>query len=95
VGSLPDVPTFEQAGLGDIEFAQWYALFARAGTAPDRLATLNQAMKQVLGREDVLKGMATQGAEPAYTPPQALAEFSRSEVERFGKIIKDLKIEVK
>jgi tripartite-type tricarboxylate transporter receptor subunit TctC len=95
VASLPDVPTFDQAGLGDIEFAQWYALFTRAGTPPDRLATLNQALKQVLGREDVQKGMATQGAEPTYTAPQELAAFSKSEVERFGKIIKDLKIEVK
>ncbi|MCD0501452.1 Bug family tripartite tricarboxylate transporter substrate binding protein [Bordetella petrii] len=95
VGSLPDVPTFAEAGFKDLVFAQWYALFARAGTPDATIQKLNQAARQVIERKDVRESMASQGAEPTYTTPEELAAFSRSEVERFGRIIKDLHIAVK
>ena len=95
IASLPDVPTLDEAGLGDIEFAQWYALFARAGTPPQVIKALNDATRKTIDREDVQKSMSTQGAEPTYMTPDQLAAFSKSEVERFHDIIKRLDIQPK
>ena len=92
VASLSSVPTLAEAGYKGLEFSQWYALFARGGTPRATIDKLNAAAKAVLEREDMQKGMATQGAEPAYSTPEDLAAFFRAEIQRFGEIIQRLNI---
>lgn len=91
-GSLPDVPTMAEAGFKDIQFAQWYALFVRAGTPKATIDTLNHATRVVLTRDDVRKSMATQGADPTYMTPDELSKFYKSEIKRFATIIQSLNI---
>ena len=92
VASLPEVPTMREAGHQDVVFSQWYAIFARAGTPAATIDRLNQAMKGILAKPDVRTAMATQGAEPAYTTPEELTQFCRSEITRFRAIIQRLGI---
>jgi tripartite-type tricarboxylate transporter receptor subunit TctC len=91
-GSLPDVPTMAEAGYKDVEFAQWYALFARAGTPKTTIDKLNQATRIVLAKDEVKKSLATQGADPAYMTPAELDTFYTSEIKRFADIIHRLGI---
>jgi tripartite-type tricarboxylate transporter receptor subunit TctC len=91
-GSLPNVPTMAEAGYKDLQFAQWYALFARAGTPAPVIEKLNQATKTVLAKEDVKKSLATQGADPEYMTPDQLRTFYQSEIKRFADIINKLGI---
>lgn len=91
-GSLPNVPTMAEAGYKDLQFAQWYALFARAGTPQSVIDKLNQATKVVLAKEDVKKSLATQGADPEYKTPGQLHTFYQSEIKRFAEIIHGLGI---
>jgi tripartite-type tricarboxylate transporter receptor subunit TctC len=91
-GSLPNVPTMAEAGYKDLQFAQWYALFARAGTPKPVIDKLNQATKTVLAKEDVKKSLATQGADPEYMTPEQLQTFYQSEIKRFADIINRLGI---
>ncbi|WP_086059169.1 Bug family tripartite tricarboxylate transporter substrate binding protein [Bordetella genomosp. 9] len=91
-GSLPKVPTFAEAGYKDLQFAQWYALFARAGTPQPVIDKLNQATRTVLGKDDVKKSLATQGADPEYMTPDQLRTFYQSEIKRFADIINGLGI---
>jgi tripartite-type tricarboxylate transporter receptor subunit TctC len=91
-GSLPQVPTMAEAGYKDLQFAQWYALFARAGTPAPVIEKLNQATKTVLAKEDVKKSLATQGADPEYMTPDQLRTFYQSEITRFADIIHRLDI---
>ncbi|WP_144640373.1 Bug family tripartite tricarboxylate transporter substrate binding protein [Bordetella genomosp. 13] len=92
--SLPDVPTLQEFGYKDMEFAQWYALFAPAGTPADVVQKLNQANKQALGMPEVQKSLIAQSAESEYRTPDELRTFYRSEIERFGGIIKRLGIKL-
>jgi len=91
-GSLPDVPTMTEAGFKDIQCAQWYALFTRAGTPKTIIDTLNHAIKIALTRDDVRKSMATQGADPIYMTTDELDRFYKSEIKRFAAIIQSLDI---
>lgn len=90
--SMPDVPTMAEAGYKDIEFSQWYALFARAGTPREAIDTMNNSMKKALAKEDVRKSIATQGAEPEYATPEQLDTFFKAEIKRFADIIRRLNI---
>ncbi len=93
LASLPDVPTLAEAGLKDLEFMQWYALVTRAGVSAETIEKLNLAIKASQSKEDVKQTMASLGAEAIYMTSAELATFINSEIKRFGKIIRDLKIQ--
>jgi tripartite-type tricarboxylate transporter receptor subunit TctC len=90
ISSIPDVPTVAEAGYKGMEFAAWYALYARSGTPRPVIDQLNRAVKYVLERDDVRAGMAGQGAEVIYSTPEGLAKFSQAEIQRLGDIIRRL-----
>jgi tripartite-type tricarboxylate transporter receptor subunit TctC len=93
--AVPDVPTVRQAGnLPEYEVIAWFALFAPAGTAADRIALLNRAVQAALGSEEVRArlagalGMTVRGS----TPEQAAA-FVRSETTKWTNAIRQAGIE--
>ena len=92
--TMPDVPTFAEAGFKDIEISQWFALYARAGTPQTAIDLMNAAAKAVLARPEIQKNIIAQGAEYQYSTPEALAAFTQSEIKRFGDIIRTLNIKV-
>jgi tripartite-type tricarboxylate transporter receptor subunit TctC len=90
--AMPNVPTLAETGFPGLEFSQWYALFARAGTPEDTISKLNKAAKNTIERPEVKQAMSTQGAEAAYSTPEQLAAFSQAEIKRFGEIVRRLNI---
>jgi len=90
--ALPDVPTLAEAGYPGLEFSQWYALFAPAGTPPEIIKRLNEANKAALQNPDVQKSMDAQSAESNYRTPEELDAFYKSEIKRFGDWITKLKL---
>ncbi|MBO9329281.1 hypothetical protein A6B37_05505 [Achromobacter sp. HZ01] len=90
--ALPDVPTMAEAGYPGLEFSQWYALFAPAGTPEAVVQKLNAANKAALANPEVQKSLDAQSAEGAYRTPQELGAFYQSEIARFGDWIRKLKL---
>ncbi|HEX7864639.1 MAG TPA: tripartite tricarboxylate transporter substrate binding protein [Variovorax sp.] len=62
--SLPDVPTFEQAGVQGFHTDNWYGLVAPANTPRAILETLNAALAKTLENPEVQKQFVEQGALP-------------------------------
>lgn len=90
--ALPDVPTMAEAGYPGLEFSQWYALFAPAGTPDAVIQKLNAANKVALANPEVQKSLDAQSAEGTYRTPAELGEFYQSEIKRFGDWIKKLNL---
>jgi len=88
VPSLPDVPTFAEAGYPGFEVNAWYALYAPAKTPAAVLGQLNTALNAVLAQADVRDRLASLGVQIRSGPPQELARFTRDEFDRYGKVIK-------
>ena len=89
---LPDVPTLDEQGIKDVYADNWYALFAPAKTPPAVIAKLNAAVNAALNDGELNKKLVEAGADPAPGTPAQLAEFLKSELERWGKVIKDKNI---
>jgi tripartite-type tricarboxylate transporter receptor subunit TctC len=85
---LPDVPTFSEAGFPEFDVSLWQGILAPAGTPADVVAKLNGAINRVLQMPDVRDRIAELGAEPAGGTPEELGAFIRSEISRWGKLIK-------
>lgn len=85
--AMPDVPTFNET-LPGLEFDNWTALFARAGTPKAIVDKLNAEIVRIMAMPDVRDRLATLGAEPLSSTPAELGTIVRRDAERWGKIIK-------
>ena len=89
---LPDVPTLDEQGIKDVYADNWYALFAPAKTPAPVIARLNAAVNAVLKDPETAKKLIEAGADPAAGTPEELAAFLKSELERWGKVVKEKNI---
>jgi tripartite-type tricarboxylate transporter receptor subunit TctC len=85
---LPDVPTLDEAGVKGFYFVQWLALLAPAGTPPELVKRLNQALNAALGNKELLGKFDAQAMEPYVTTPEEAGKFLASEVQRYARVIK-------
>jgi len=91
---LPDIPTLDEQGYRDVYADNWYALFAPAHTPAPVIAKLNAAFKTALTDPAISKRLLAAGAVPAPTSADEMGEILRSELARWGKIIKDRSIKI-
>lgn len=92
--SMPDVPTFAEAGVKDVEFVQWYAIMAPAGMPQNAATRLSTAVSEAVKSPEMQQAFATQGADPIIAGPQELAAFINAEIAKFARVIKELNIRV-
>jgi len=91
---LPDLPTLDEQGIRDVYADNWYALFAPAKTPAPVIAKLNSAFTAALKDPAVSKRLLAAGAVPAPTTPEEMGAILKSELARWGKIIKDRGIKI-
>jgi tripartite-type tricarboxylate transporter receptor subunit TctC len=85
--SLPNVPTFAEAGLAGYEAVGWFGAVAPAGTPPEIIAKLNEAIVSALNDPTIKDRFTAVGAEPAPTSPEQFAAFIRSEIDKWSGVI--------
>ncbi|MFO1080380.1 MAG: tripartite tricarboxylate transporter substrate binding protein [Reyranellaceae bacterium] len=84
---LPDLPTVAQAGLPGYSAGTWYGLLVPAHTPGAIVERLSLALKQVLAAPGLREALAAQGAEAAWTTPEAFAAFLRADSQKWGQLI--------
>jgi len=67
-------------------------LFAPAKTPAPVIAKLNSAVNTALADSAIAKKLVEAGADPAAGTPEQLADFLKSELERWGKVIREKNI---
>lgn len=92
--AVPELPTVNEAlGLKDYELIAYFAVFAPAGTPPDIVAKLNQAINTAAASKEVQEKFAPNGFAIDPGTPEALARRNALETAKWGKAIRDAKIE--
>ncbi len=92
--AVPELPTVNEAlGLTDYELIAYFAVFAPAGTPPDVVAKLNQAINAAAGSKDIQDKFAPNGFAVEPGTPEALAQRNKVETAKWEKAIRDAKIE--
>ena len=84
-----DVPTTAEAGLPGVEASAWGGYVAPVGTPQPIIQTLNRELVRAFNAPDVREQVAASGAEIAGGSPEEFAAVIRSEMAKWGKIIKD------
>ena len=90
----PDVPTFKESGLPDVNLSTWVFLMAPAGT-PERIVTqLNTALREILRTQDMQDKLLQQGFVQSGGTVGELAARMKAETELWGKVIRDANIKI-
>ncbi len=85
---LPDVPTAMEAGISGFEASTWFGVYAPAGTPKDMVTMVSTEIAAVLAIPAVKKRLADLGLEPMRGGPAALIELTKSDLAKWGPIIK-------
>ena len=89
---LPDVPTFAELGIKDVEASAQVGMVAPASTPPDVIATLQKQVAAAIKTPAVHSKLVDFGIEPVGSTPQEYAELIQRESALWQKLIRDLKI---
>lgn len=94
IPQLPDVPTMQEAGVPGYEASVWLALLAPAGTPKDIVNKLNTEISRLMATPDTKKALYDAGVEPTPSSPETMADYMVKEMDRWGKVVKDIGIKV-
>ncbi len=86
--TLPDVPTFAEAGLADMDILLWTALFAPAGTPQPVIARLQAEVARVVRLPEIRDGLARLGVDPVGGSPEELGRTMQRDIERWSAVAK-------
>ena len=85
----PEIPTVAEAGVPGYEQTAWFGVLAPAGTPRDIIGRLNGEIIKLLNSAEVKERFGKQGVEVRTSTPEQFATFLRSEVDRWGKVIRE------
>src|SRR5687768_2096398 len=86
--ALPDVPTVAEAGLRDFEVTTWYGVLAPAGTPRPIIARLNAELVKVVLSPELKERLAATGTDPRTSTPEEFAAYIKSEIAKWGDVIR-------
>jgi tripartite-type tricarboxylate transporter receptor subunit TctC len=84
----PEIPTVGESGLPGFEATTWYCLLAPAGTPRDVVTRLNAEAARALARPDVKSRFNATDLTTQSSTPEELGKLLRSEVDKWGKVVK-------
>lgn len=87
VQSVPETPTFAEAGVPGVRVYAWWGIFAPVGMPPAIVRKLDQAVAGVVADADTRKRLAGMEIEPNYMTSGQLAEFIKGEYPFWRKFL--------
>jgi tripartite-type tricarboxylate transporter receptor subunit TctC len=92
--ALPDVPTLDESGLKGFDVYQWTAMLAPARTPKTLINRLNAEITEILKQPATRAKLESAGFEARSGSPQEVEALIRDGVDRWSKLIKELKLRV-
>lgn len=83
-----DAAPIAAQGLPGFDVSAWFGLAAPAGTPPAVVARLNRALQETLASPAIREKMQGQGMEVLGGTPEQFGQFIRSEIERWGPVVR-------
>jgi tripartite-type tricarboxylate transporter receptor subunit TctC len=88
--TLPDVPTFAEAGFADAQVMSWYTIAVRAGTPGAIVERLHGSAMKALQGAETRERLTRAGCEiPAPRSPADVLAMWKADYARYGKLVKD------
>ena len=92
---LPDVPTIAEAGVPGYNATNWWGVLAPAGTPKPILDKLYNNIQLALQSPEIQQQFAREGAEVVTMTPAEFQDFIKSEIDKWGHVVKAGNIKAK
>ena len=89
---LPDVATVDATGVPGFESIAWYGVVAPAGTPKEIVAKLNAEMVRIANLPDIKQRLIEMGSLPVSGTPDQFGALIRSEIPKWGKVVKQANV---
>jgi len=89
---LPDVPTLSESGVKGFEAVAWFGMVAPPGTPKDVINKLNAEVVKALNTPELRQRLTDGGSEVIGNSPEEADRFLKSEIAKWGKVVKAAKI---
>jgi tripartite-type tricarboxylate transporter receptor subunit TctC len=93
--SLPNVPTFAEAGFPQYQYDSWFGVMAPAKTPAPIVRKINEAIASILRDPDVQKPWQALGVVPVFSTPEQFDHTIKSDAVRYTKLFEAAGIETK
>jgi len=90
----PQIPTISEAGIPGFAVLDWQGLFTTGKTPPAIVNKLNAEVVRILALPDVVEKLAVAGVEIQTSTPREWGDFVKSEIAKWGKVVKEAGIKV-
>ena len=90
----PDIPTMIEAGVPGYEHVLWNAVFAPAATPRDVVARLDAELVKTVGAPDLRERFAALGVEPNSRTSAQMAAYLKTEIDKYGKIVREIGLKI-
>jgi len=94
IPQMPNVPTMQEAGVPGYDATVWLALLAPAGTPGNIVNRLNSEIAKIMNSSETQKAMFDAGVEVSLSTPEALSSLMVSELDKWGKVVKEAGIKL-
>ena len=85
---LPDVPTVAETVAPGFEMGAWQGVVVPAGTPAPVIDKLNAEIRRALQSPEMTRQLKAQGAQALGSTPQEYAAYIKSEIARWGEVVK-------
>jgi tripartite-type tricarboxylate transporter receptor subunit TctC len=90
--AAPDLPTVAESGLTGYEMVAWQGLFAPKATPPALIRLLNRETAAIVQQPEVRKQLSAEGGEPVGNAPEAFAQWLKTEIAKWTKVVQQANI---
>lgn len=92
--AYPDLPTFAEARMPDLDLSQWYALFAPAKTPEPVVSQLNRSLNALLQEPDIVAAFAAEGTHTGAGTATGLRDLLREEQSKWRQVVQKLGLRI-
>jgi tripartite-type tricarboxylate transporter receptor subunit TctC len=91
--SLPEVPTYQEAGMKGLVIDQWLGVFVSAGTPAAIVGRLNAEVNKALADPAIHANFLRAAQEPVGGTADALSRLLHEDFAKYGRLVQELGIE--
>jgi len=94
IPSMPEIPTIAEAGLPGFEAYAWAGMIGPANMPKDIVQRLSKEIVEILKQKDVIQRMLAEGTVPTPSGPEEFTAYMKSELKKWGDVVKMANIKV-
>jgi tripartite-type tricarboxylate transporter receptor subunit TctC len=88
IPALAQIPTVAESGVPGFDATQWYGVVAPAGTPREIVTKLNAEIRKIMQSKEMLERLNTEGAISAAGTPEQFDAYIKSEIARWGTVVR-------